>query len=553
MQITNQKPTVLSPIYDSKLKGDFDPTKLVMETVVEPLFKPLVAGTNVAMTDDNGNNCDENTILTDVLACLGDATNASAEDTMRDIFSQTLTYYDKNAPLSIHETFALQAGVKEQLDPPDPVTIYTAQNDVVPACKEFMSNQCSYEKMFASFAYFARPETLGFYFINDVAFDNFKTWLANDTSVITQVMSGQANKLLQDFQNLTLSKVLTESIILRNADTDNNEEFSFARVIVYELMKYAKQISQDEFGIMPFHMGELYCPKTIVFVNIERHAHMSPRQVNNEWKIINHSLNTKPQIISNRSLKKLTAATRQAQKAQGQAVAAQRNGARPGVQRAATAKFRKSALTPVDMTRLIKKVLAKMHTQMKSENSYKSVKMSYARANRRDPDNFNLQGKVVSTVYRPDIHIYLDTSGSISEQNYQDAVKACIKMARKLNVNLYFNSFSHVMTQSTLLKTKDRSVKEIYREFQKVPKVSGGTDYEQIWEYIEASKKRKRELSLIITDFEFTARSSYIKHPKNLYYLPISNSNWRDITYWAEQFCKSMRHIDPNIRKHILC
>lgn len=84
----------------------------------------------------------------------------------------------------------------------------------------------------------------------------------------------------------------------------------------------------------------------------------------------------------------------------------------------------------------------------------------------------------------PDIHVYIDTSGSISEENYQDAVMMLIRVAKKLNVNLYFNSFSDILSQTTLLKVKDRSPASIWKEFRKVPKVTGGTEFQQVWEYI---------------------------------------------------------------------
>ena len=125
-------------------------------------------------------------------------------------------------------------------------------------------------------------------------------------------------------------------------------------------------------------------------------------------------------------------------------------------------------------------------------------------------------------------------------------------MARKMNVNLYFNSFSHCLSQCSHLRTKDRSLKEVYAAFQKIPKVDGGTDYEQIWHYINSSKKRRRELSIIMTDFEWTAPNRYVKHPKNLFYIPISHTDWNGLTYWAGEFVKSMAHIDPNCRARLL-
>ena len=206
----------------------------------------------------------------------------------------------------------------------------------------------------------------------------------------------------------------------------------------------------------------------------------------------------------------------------------------------------------VDMTKLIKRVIDNMANVAKSENTFKSSKMTFARPNRRDPDDFNKQGKMISTKYKPDIHLYIDTSGSISERNYQDAVKACIAMAKKLNVNLYFNSFSHCISQCTHLHTKDKSKSKIYKEFQKVPKVTGGTDFEQVWNYINRSPKRRRELSIMMTDFGYSAPNHYVRHPKNLVYIPCSHMNWDSIVDDAKYFLNSMQHIDPACRKKIL-
>lgn len=216
-------------------------------------------------------------------------------------------------------------------------------------------------------------------------------------------------------------------------------------------------------------------------------------------------------------------------------------------------KFRKTPPSKKDIVNFITIILKKMSRVNRSMNSYKMVKLSFARPNRRDPDDFNKMGKSVSTRYWPDIHIYLDTSGSVSEENYSDAMKTCVMLAHRLNINLYFNSFSSVMSECSLITTKDRSVAECYKQFMLIKKVTGGTNIEQIWHYINGNKKREREFSLVMTDFEWTARSDFVKHPKNLYYMPFSNMDWNDMCYWMEAFAKSVRHNEPNIRAHILC
>lgn len=550
MQITNQKPVELSPVYDAVITGQFEPVDYLKETVIKPLMTPLSPSAPVQFSA-NGSQLDEDNLTQYVLNCLTDTFDAAAETVAKDMFHKTLVYFDNTSDLSIQDLFAIQSAKKEQLPAPTAQVVYTPATDVIPACREFLAGICTYDKLFASLDFYARPQVLGFYFANSTEFDNFKTWLTGELQVLGSALPQNTNKLFADFQALNLNG-LTESLILRNDDNENNDPCSFARALVALMMKYAKATSPALYGVFPFQLGELYCPKAVVFVNIERHSRATAKQVADEWQIINQSQQMKIKVVSANKLNKLTGAVRAMKKISSGAVAANMAQNNPGVARAAHAKFRKTQPTQTDLVRILRRVVKKMATVAKSENSYKSVKMSFARPNRRDPDNFNLMGKLVSTKYKPDIHIYLDTSGSISERNYQDAIKALIVMARKMNVNLYFNSFSHCLSQCSHLRTKDRSLKEVYAAFQKIPKVDGGTDYEQIWHYINASKKRRRELSIIMTDFEWTAPNRYVKHPKNLFYIPISHTDWQGLTYWAGEFVKSMAHIDPNCRARLL-
>lgn len=550
MQITNQKPVELSPVYDAVITGQFEPVDYLKDTVIKPIMTPLSPSAPVQFSA-NGGQLGEDDLTQYVLNCLTDTFDAAAETVAKDMFHKTLVYFDKTSDLSIQDLFAIQSAAKEQLPAPTAQVVYTPATDVIPACREFLAGICTYDKLFASLDFYARPQVLGFYFANSTEFDNFKTWLTGELQVLGSALPQNTNKLFADFQALNLNG-LTESLILRNDDNENNDPCSFARTLVALMMKYAKATSPALYGVFPFQLGELYCPKAVVFVNIERHSRATAKQVADEWQIINQSQQMKIKVVSTNKLNKLTGAVRAMKKISSGAVAANMAQNSPGVARAARAKFRKTQPTQTDLVRILRRVVKKMATVAKSENSYKSVKMSFARPNRRDPDNFNLMGKLVSTKYKPDIHIYLDTSGSISERNYQDAIKALIVMARKMNVNLYFNSFSHCLSQCSHLRTKDRSLKEVYAAFQKIPKVDGGTDYEQIWHYINASKKRRRELSIIMTDFEWTAPNRYVKHPKNLFYIPISHTDWKGLTYWAGEFVKSMAHIDPNCRARLL-
>ena len=558
LTITNQKPVQFSPVHKLPVSGDYDPVAGITSTIVEPLYTPLNQTHPVVISDVQGHTLDQDETTQLVLNCLGDTVDAQAEDIVKSLIAQGSIYYDAKSPLLVNEMFAVQAGVQHKLPTPTPTCIYTAQSDVIPAAKKLLAGQANDAgELFASIAYAYHPETLAFWFQTSAAFDDFKTWLNTTTAALSAVLPADTTKLLNQFGSLSL-KGLTESLLLRKDDSDENEEYSFARVIIHMLMDYAQQKetaaaqtqSVPEAGVMPFLLSELYSPRTLVIVNVEAHARATGNKVVAEWKMINASISSPVKILSNRSLSKLTALPRAAAKARAAAANMNKKGQMNG--RSAQVKFRKQAPSKIDLIKDLTRALKRMSQVNRSQNIYRKVKSSFVKANRRDPDDWNKPGRIVSTHYMPDIHVYVDTSGSISEENYQQSVIMLISMAKKLNVNLYFNSFSHLLSQEVLLRTANKSVSQIWNEFRKIPKVSGGTEYKQIWDYINMSPARKRRLSLVITDFEWHPPTTRVEHPKNLYYAPCSSMDWQTITHWAHKYVTNMHHIEPAIAQRML-
>lgn len=548
IRVHNQKPTILNPIYTPSFKGAFDLIKY-MTDVFNPVLRTPMVPTAPVEIEYNGSMLNDNDVMQIMLNCCTGSVDAMAEDECRSLFSQTLQYFNPKTKLLLKDLFAVSYGAEAGLDEPDPVTIYTPATDVIPASTGFLAGTTTYQEYFATMSYYCRFDALGFYFVNDTAFDDFKKWFQDQINLIQNFLPADCLSLISDFMKLNLSG-LTESFKIRNTESDKLDENSFARVLMAHLMLYAKQTNL--MGVMPFDLESLFCPKNIVIINVERFAHASPNAVANEIKDINKSINIANTIkmISNYKLQQLAPMARQLRKSAAMAANAAMN-SRP-VARASRTAFKTKIMTNQQYLININKILGKMKTEKMTQNVYKQSKSSFAKPNRRDPDNYNLQGKIISTKYRPDIHLYLDTSGSISEINYEASVKLAIQLAHKLNVNLYFNTFADCLSQTTLLKCAGRSVAQIYAEFQKVPKVTGGTNFEPIWHFINSSKKRETELSILITDFEWTAPTKFVKHPKNLYYMPCANMNWKYICRAATDFVKSVEHNDPNIRAHVL-
>ena len=555
--VTNQKPAVLDALHTISCAGFYDPTDAIKEVLIDPLLAPLNPAAPPSIVDAAGNDL-TGRVVTMVMDCLGETIDVTAEDQAKELLAQTLVHYDRSTPLPVGELFATQAGQQNKLPPPSTRVIYTAQDDVIPAAKALLAGSADESLFFASVAYAYHPNTLGFWFQSSAAFTAFQVWLTTQVQTMAgaSVMPAATLRLLNDFTQLPL-KGLTESLLLRADDSDGNEEFSFARLLVHMLMTYTEQqrnlaaanSTTIDVGLLPFTVGELFCPLSLVLVNVEAHARASAPTVAKEWNLINQSLASPIKVVSNKALSKLTSLPRAAARAAAMS-AVQRPG-QPG-NRSAQVKFRRQPPSKIDLFKDITRVLKRMGKVNKSQNVFRTTKTTFLKTNRRDPDDFNKPGRITSVKYMPDIHIYVDTSGSISEKNYQEAIMMLIKIAKRLNVNLYFNSFSHILSQETLLKVENKSVAQIWKEFRSVPKVTGGTNFKQIWDYINASPKRKRRLSLMITDFDWHPPSTRDEHPPNLYYAPCSAMDWNYMVKMAEAYAANMKHIDPSIRQRLL-
>lgn len=550
--VTNQKPAVLDAVHTITCTGDYDPMPALQEALVDPLIEPLSPHAPASIVDGSG------TDLTDdvpgiLVSCFGDSVNTSAEKVAKELLGQTMVNYDQATPLRVGELFAVQAGQRNKMPAPGPRVIYTAQSDVIPAAKGLLAGSADESEFFASLAYAFHPDTLGFWFQSAAAFDGFQVWLSAQAQALGGASSpvpAQTLNLVGDFAKLSL-KGLTESLLLRKDDSDGNDELSFPRLLMHMLMTYVGQQrgQTPDVGVLPFTVGELFCPKSVVLVNVEAHARASASQVTGEWNLINQSLASPVRVVSNSALSKLTSLPRAVAKAT--AMGANQQPGQPG-SRSAQVKFRKAPPTRLDLFKDITRVLRRMGKVNKSQNVYRTTKTTFLKANRRNPDDFNKPGRISSVQYMPDLHVYIDTSGSISEENYQEAVMMLIRIAKQLNVNLYFNSFSHFLSQETLLRVENKSLRQIWEEFRRVPKVTGGTEFKQVWDYINASNKHKRQLSLVITDFEWPPPSARVDHPANLYYAPCSAKDWTLTVQFATDFADGMRHIDPSIRQKLL-
>ena len=121
-----------------------------------------------------------------------------------------------------------------------------------------------------------------------------------------------------------------------------------------------------------------------------------------------------------------------------------------------------------------------------------------------------------------------------------------------LNIPIYFQTFSHYITDIAYLDLRKYSVSQAYAILQRVPKASGGTEYEGVWKTIRQTPKDF--VHFMITDFEYDL-SSYMKfNPRekdctNTYYIGFKDSYSEYVNDFAHQM---FRAGDYSIFSHIL-
>ena len=546
-KIINQTPIALTSDYNANanLKHIGDPIKELSQNISDKLFTN--ANTKIIY---NKIQLTTNEITNLLVNCTGEKIDPYSEHLAHELLSQTVLDYSFQKELPIRLMYAQMAGERAKLPAPTHTLIYTVNNDVIPSCKGYLANQTDSDTVFASLAYTFKPQVLSFGFKNEQEFTEFQTYFHDyfvKPLLGNGLLSSDTIAKCKDFAHETLH-TLTDSLRLRYDNDEEQEPYAFARILVFALYQFVSLNTNQAFA-MPFDLGENYNPKGLVLANIDYHAHATIHEINTCWHEINNAMHHPVRTLSSKQLKHLQSVQR-VKRFISQKINTQEHD--PNV---AKARYMPLSATQPSQKLLLKRVLLimnKIKDVNQSDNVYKTAKRTFNRPNRRHPNNPDLAGKIISTQYKPDLHVYLDTSGSITQDNYAAGIKLCILLAKKLDVNLYFNSFSDELSPCYKLPLKGRSVSEIYAYFELINKVTGGTDFSNVWAYINAAPKRQRELSLLITDFGDYAPSYSFKHPKNLYYLPIDQSDYSEIKDQATDFLESMIHSGHNIRNQIL-
>lgn len=529
----------------------FSVVDYIKESFVEPVKQPI--DPNLPMIiQENGVDIDTEAIANAVAFALYQNDTTAITD-VTDFYKQTV-YEMSNLP-PLHSNKWLIDWARERVNRrtpfprPDQLVKYTVDSDIIPECKDFISGIPNSDNVAASFAYVFNINALGIAFRMDNDFTKFQTQFKELVEKEKPNLSSDTLKQCDEFLKMTLSKLTLDISVRNDPFSDNNEPYSFAQLLRYTVDNYTNSVPHETFYV-PFQTSEMFAPTSIIFINLEKHAHSNKDAILKHWEEIEKALNLPIKLWSKKSIKKLQqVATMNSRNSN--IIKQLEKQKHDNTQRLNTPLSLTAPSTTV-LQKRVAKVIKKTTDVNRSMNAYKTRKRSFARPNRREPDNIDRSGVIISTKYRPDIHIYQDTSGSISEENYEAATRMLIDIAMKLDVDLYYTSFSHIISRQTKVRVKGRSKEAIYNSIKAIPKVGGGTDFKNVWDIINQNPQRQKQIAFIISDMEYWAPSVETKIPTNLYYLPIANIPWSAIQRMTRNFLDSTKHYKQNIRRNIL-
>lgn len=584
IQISGQKPAELYPqhvglpVISPSLPPEeyFEEVKKAVDANIStPLFTPF-SSTPVDIQID-GKTIDQESVTQSMLSIFTEPMiQGQLEESLRNILVQSMRYLqDNNWNVKGQCTAETFGHHRIPLPQKMPYIGYTPQGHIIPQAKALLANTSdAFEKeLWSAYMGAYLDQSVDALFITVQSDATWNKFLEHANAIFNAHqaagnldpdcinMAGSLQKMSMKSE-LQLSLILSQKDDILETTAPQNQAYSFLRIFLNCLASFTGA-NPDEMFVQPIDLAEYYFPTNIVIMNLDEYAHATPEELRKEWATTKKGFAIAKQlkILSLKALRTAPAVGRtNIQK--GQYAITSYN----AVSRAANRKFSEKPVSSKRLVSMMFKVMKSRITSKMTSNTYVTEKLTYMRPNRRRPDDPNAMGKMKNTKYRPDIHVYLDCSGSISEDMYSDTVLNLIRLAQKSQVDFYFTTFSHYITEAHKVEVKGRPATEVYKEIQGLPKASGGTDFTLVWNKIKYLDKWNRmnnksyQINFMITDFccgvgRNTRFRKGAPEVDNLYYVPISTSarNWKDLVRWAEDFSRNMMLAgDIDIKRRML-
>lgn len=561
--ITNQQSvdyTDLMPIISDPSIDLQTGTQTALKPLIERFFTPLQSNQPVTITL-NHQDYSQNQFTTDLIKGL---TSTDEDPKLNDQFSvlihQSSQYKDSRIQ-NYKNIIANSILLKQKLPLPSANIKYTYDEDIQRQAKAYLTSPTDDNLQELNNGLIGtlieRPINDSWNFVlikNKQEYDQIKDTI--DQLINQSQVDPDTQKKATDIQSIQLDDHTTFNSWVTGQDNDANQINRFI----------TKALIQNQTDWLPLNLHALIQPLGFSFINLETLINSDQHSYNTELnqianvtnKLVNFKLTTFKKVATAKSINQSMQKPKQHQKQYTKTanMIAQRK----------QAGFQKTMPSFKQQLNRLVQIVNSQTSQIMSDNSYKQTRTTFMRPNRRYPDDPNLRGSIQTTHYHPDLHIYLDTSGSIEESQYRSAVTMLIMITQKLKTNLYFTSFSHEILPPVKLITKNVSPAIVYSEIKRIPKASGGTEYENVWNMIDTIGRQSHvnaqapRLNFVITDFEYDLRSSWtprLNQPSTTktFYLPMAADqyDYDACRQFGLEFANELiDHGDLNIKSRIL-
>lgn len=440
-----------------------------------------------------------------------DSSDVTLEPELRELIIHTSMNLSANDEILLRQ-FGLMTLEKQKLPVPSPSIIYQFTSDIQNQAVNFLNSESdsNYYELLAGITgvFIQKPISRQGLIVavknNDHLIDLIEKAI-NTANAQNVAVNSDLTDILQDLKKMPVSDM----------DAYHLNETSEAIPLLLNAINADKDVI-----VAPTNIKQLLKPSTFIILNLDELTYDTESEFNNHLKVL--GANIEKELISHQyvSIKQVRKASAVSPK-KNQSHGYERHSKKIYKNTGGQIKSNVSTASGINQLKEIELLIKSRVSSIRSENMIKIQKSTYQRASRRNPDDLNLKGKVRKTKFNPDVHIFLDSSGSISEEMYSQGVYAIILIAQHLKSDLYFSSFSNALTSPVKIRVAGKSAMQIYNQILRLPKVSGGTNFENVYRAIDEIEQfnnqhsRASRLNFMMTDFEYDIEDSYQFVPQN--------------------------------------
>ena len=441
--------------------------------------------------------------------------------------------------------------------------IYTIPCDIVEPVSNYLNDKIQAEQCITSISAYLNITAPIVMFKNRRSFHEFQEYI--DRRIMMMPLKPETRRLLRQFTGLKADSGF-KCVKLRSTQYARLAENTFARILMNLLEEYSADsmtIAKDECVMVGASLRSRIVPLAIVFAVAENITIEDSETLNSDITEIKGFLDwlDEPKGDAPISINNNAEAedqpfdmleTNESEKQKEERIKSAINNItsnQPGSGRGDPTR-RVDPNSVKALTKRLKKKIKQLiqSTSARTMNGQKTVIKTYMRESRRDPMNIDLKGQYYKTTYTKDLHLYIDVSGSINLSMIEFALNAAADIATELKLNLFVTPFDSELyeKQTIVIPGSVISKRSALKKLKRLPISGGGTEFDNVYKYIESSKKRKNEISIMITDY---CDSPSLPSPKTLYYMGCKGTE----NYSIENFIRYMEHTsNQNIRSKII-